>query len=88
MADPPKELSHPTPRALRDLRGIRRQLVTIYREAKAGLVEPQLFGRLVNCLNTLQAIDNNKLVEERMSEIEAKLAITKPNGHDRTELRQ
>jgi hypothetical protein len=81
------ELSCPAPRALRDLRGIRRELCRVYREGKSGLIDPQLFGRLVNCLNTLQALDNGRLLEERLSEVEWKLGSVRPNGRDHSEAR-
>jgi hypothetical protein len=82
VAEKLTELSYPAPRALRDLRGCRRELVKLFREAKSGLIEPQLFGRLVNCLNTLQALDNGRLLEERLLEVERRLGAAKPNGHD------
>ena len=35
------------------------------------------------CLSALQALDNGRLLEERILALEAKLAAVKPNGHDR-----
>ena len=83
MAEPPVKLSHPSPRGLRDLRHIRRELCNLYREGKAGSVEPPLLGRLVNCLNVLQALDNCRLLDQRITDLEAQIAAIKPNGHDR-----
>ena len=87
MAGPPIEVHHPSPRSLRTLRGVRAELVQLYREAKAGLVEPVLVGRLAHVLNTIQAMDNGVVLEDRLSELEARLDAAKPNGHARgTEL--
>ena len=83
MAERLTEITYPSPRALRDLRSCRRELVHLYREAKSGLIDPTLFGRLVHCLSALQALDNGRLLEERILALEAKLAAVKPNGHDR-----
>ena len=49
----PTEIHHPSQKSLANVRGVRVELVRIYREAKAGLLEPILFGRLVHCLNTI-----------------------------------
>jgi hypothetical protein len=82
----PRSLTMPSCKQLASLRGVRRQLVNIYREAKAGLLDAGLFGRLVNCLNVVQTIDNGRLLEERLDEIERKLmaatqaAAAKPAG--------
>jgi hypothetical protein len=84
VTGPVTELSYPSPRALRDLRGIRRELCLLYREAKAGLIEPTLVGRLANVLNILQSMDNGILLERRVVEMEERIAALKPNGHGRT----
>jgi hypothetical protein len=70
---------------LRDIRGVRRELVRLFREGKAGLIDPQLFGRLTHCLNTLQAIDRGAMLEERLATVEAQLKRDRrvANGHDR-----
>jgi hypothetical protein len=81
MAEPPRTIHHPSLRSLRKLRGVRRELTVLYTEAKAGLHEAALVGRLVHCLNTIQAMDNGSLLEERLSAIEQKLGITKTNGN-------
>jgi hypothetical protein len=91
MAGPPKQLNHPLPRALSNPRGVRRQLVAIFREGKAGLIEPALLGKLIHALNTLQAMDNGRLLDERLAEVERRLGLgssPRPNGHDRAEARQ
>jgi hypothetical protein len=87
VAQPPTELSHPAPRSLRGVRGARRELVKIYTEAKAGVLEQKLAGRLTYILNSIASIDNAALFEDRLAEIERKLGIgssrPSPNGHDR-----
>ena len=88
MADRLAKLSYPGPRGLRDVRNIRRELVNLYREGKSGLIDPALFGRLVACLSTLLQLENGRLLEERLAEVERRLGAIKANGHDRrSELR-
>jgi hypothetical protein len=58
-------------------------MVKLYREAKANLIEPILFGRLVNCLNVIQSMDSGTLADERLDALEEKVAAIKPNGHAR-----
>jgi hypothetical protein len=84
MAEPPKELSHPAPRALANIRGVRRQLVALFREGKAGLIDHQRLGKLIHALNVLQNMDNGRLFEERLLEVERRLGTIRPNGHDHT----
>jgi hypothetical protein len=86
MAAPPTELLYPSPRAFQDFRGVRRQLVRLFIEGKAGLIDPSLLGRLIHCLNVLQNMDSNVQFEERLAALEQKLGISKtakPNGHGR-----
>jgi len=84
MSGPPTELYHPPARALSSARGVRRQLVRLFQEGKASLLEPTLLGRLTHCLNTIQAIDRSVLLEERLAAIEVKLKIKpRANGHTR-----
>jgi hypothetical protein len=87
VAGPLTELSYPAPRALRDVHYIRRELCTIYREAKSGLIEPALFGRLVACLTAILQLENGKLLDDRLAEVERRIAAIKPNGHYRSEAR-
>jgi hypothetical protein len=84
VAEPPASLHHPSQKSLANVRGVRVELVRIYREAKAGLLDPLLFGRLVNCLNTIQSMDNGLLLERRVEELETHVK-PKPNG--RAEIR-
>jgi hypothetical protein len=83
VAGLPTELHHPSQKSLANVRGVRVELVRIYREVKAGLLHPILFGRLVNCLNTIQSMDNGLLLERRVEELEAHVVKPKPNGHGR-----
>ena len=80
MTNRVSELSYPPPRGLRSLLHVRRELTTVYREAKSGLIEPPLFGKLVHALNVLQALDNGRMVDARLTALEAKLAGLKANG--------
>ncbi len=64
----------PLPRSLRDHRTIRRELVALYRQAKRGLIEPALVGRLTHILNSLAAIARDVDFEERLAALEAALA--------------
>jgi hypothetical protein len=71
------------PRVLKNVRDVRRELVSLYKQTKRGVVEPQLAGRLVYILSAITAIDNGIGLQDRLAEVEATLAGIKPNGHDR-----
>ena len=91
MSEQLTALSYPGPRSFRDMRGVRRELWRLYRETKSGLVEPALAGRLVQILSAMMTLENGVLLEQRLTELEARLAAVKarPNGHDRRpEMRQ
>jgi hypothetical protein len=81
VPEQPTEVFHPSQKALRNVRGVRIELVRLYREAKAGLHDPILFGRLTTCLNILQGMDNGTIADQRLTEIEERIASLKPNGH-------
>jgi hypothetical protein len=81
------EVTIPSPRGLRDVRYIRMELTRVYREGKSGLIEPALLGRLVNCLSTLLQLENGRLLDDRLAEVERRLAAIKPNGHYQSETR-
>jgi hypothetical protein len=83
VTGPPTEVSHPSPRSLKTIRGVRAQLVELYREGKANLIEPPLLGKLVHCLNVLQSMDQGVALEQRILALEQRLAAVKANGHDR-----
>jgi hypothetical protein len=85
VADRPTEVHHPSQKSLANVRGIRVELVRLYREIKAGLVEPTLAGRLVQCLNTIQDMDNGTVADQRLTDLETRLAKIKANGHARPE---
>jgi hypothetical protein len=88
VAERPTEVHHPSQKSLADVRGVRVELVRVYREAKANLIDPILFGRLVSALNTLQAMDNGLLLERRVDDLEASIKTQgKPNGSSRVERR-
>ena len=74
----PRSITQPSCKQLASIRGVRRQLVQLFREAKAGLIEPTLFAQLTRCLRAVAAIDDGKLVEERLERIEAALAAAQP----------
>jgi hypothetical protein len=80
VAEKPVEVYHPAQKALGNVRGVRAELVRLYREAKAGLHDPILFGRLTTCLNVIQGMDNGAVADHRLSELEEKVALLKPNG--------
>jgi hypothetical protein len=82
VADRPTELHHPSQKSLANVRGIRVELVRLYREGKAGLVDPILLGRLTTCLNVVQSMDNGTLADQRLTELEERLAVVRSNGHD------
>jgi len=71
------------PRSLNGHRAIRRELVALYREAKAGQVDPALTGRLVHLLATLSNTIEKHELEDRITTLEAAAGLGEPNGHDR-----
>jgi hypothetical protein len=79
--DKPTEVFYPAKRSLVNARGVRNELVRLYTEIKAELIDPVRAGRLIACLNTIQAMDNGTLADQRLTEIEERLALIKPNGH-------
>jgi hypothetical protein len=87
VADRPTEVHHPSQKSLANVRGIRAELVRLYREGKAGLIDPILLGRLTTCLNVIQGMDNGTLADQRLTEIEERLGAIKANGHARPEAR-
>jgi hypothetical protein len=70
-----KDNSRPAPlprvRALNDLRAIRVECAILYRQAKRGLIDPALFGRLVHCLSVLATITRDSDIEARLDRLEA-----------------
>jgi hypothetical protein len=87
VAERPTEVHHPSQKSLANVRGVRAELVRLYREGKAGLVEPILLGRLTTVLNVVQGMDTSTIADQRLSELEEKVAVLKPNG-PRAKLRQ
>jgi len=60
----------PLPRSLRDHRAIRREMTALYRQGKAGRIDPALLGRLVHLLNVLAGIIRDVEFEERLVRLE------------------
>jgi hypothetical protein len=54
---------------------------------KNGEIDPFVAGRLVNILGLLLSSARDHALDERMTEIEARLALVKTNGHARPEAR-
>jgi hypothetical protein len=73
----------PLPRSLATIGAIRREMVKLYRDAKAGKHDVQLVGRLVHLLNSLVALDRDHGFEERLDRLEGRVEQIKANGHGR-----
>jgi hypothetical protein len=61
----------PLPRSLADHGAIRRELVALYRQAKAGSIDPPLLGRLVHLLSILAGLIRDTDIEQRLARLEA-----------------
>jgi hypothetical protein len=73
----------PVPRALKDARDVRRELVALYKQTKRLQVDSQIAGRLTYILNSLVTLDANALMDQRVAAIETRLGSTvRSNGHD------
>jgi hypothetical protein len=83
VATPRAENGTPLPRSLATIGAIRREMVRLYRDAKAGKHDPQLIGRLVHLLNSLVALDRDHGFEERLNMLEATVAEIRKNGDAR-----
>jgi hypothetical protein len=68
---------------MRTIKGVRAQLIQLFREGKAGLIEPALLGRLIHCLNVIQALDQGAGAADRLEALEQRIAALRPNGHVR-----
>jgi hypothetical protein len=85
MATTRGENGTPLPRSLATIAAIRREMVRVYRDAKAGRHDVQLIGRLCHILNSLVALDRDHGFEARLAALESALAERgaaprKPNG--------
>ena len=60
----------PLPRSLRDHRAIRRELTALYRQGKAGRIDPALLGRLVHLLSVLGGVIRDVDFEDRLARLE------------------
>jgi hypothetical protein len=86
-ADQEHSRTLPQPRALRTIKGARLELARLYIQVKNGEIDPFVAGRLVNILGLLLSSARDHALDERMTEIEARLALVKTNGHARPEAR-
>jgi hypothetical protein len=76
----------PLPKSLATVREVRRETVALYRQAKGGVVDPQLAGRLAHILHLLVNFSRDVDLEARLAALEEALDIPRPagaNGHDR-----
>jgi hypothetical protein len=77
----------PIPRTLLNARDVRRELVSLYKQTKRYQIDPQTAGRLTHILNSITAMDQGVLVDQRLTEIEERLGTIKANGSARPEAR-
>jgi hypothetical protein len=75
------------PRSLKNARDCRREMVALYKQAKRRQIEPHLAGRLIFILNSIVGVDQGAGIDERLRQLEERLGMVRPNGHDRSELR-
>jgi len=74
----------PLPRSLATIGHVRREIVSLYRQTKGGLIDAQLAGRLSHMLQLLTSIMRDHDLEERLLRLEQHLDIAarrpRPNG--------
>jgi hypothetical protein len=68
------------PRSLKTVKGARMELCRLYHEVKAGEVDPFIARALVTILSVLINSARTHDLDERLSGIEERLALLKPNG--------
>jgi hypothetical protein len=59
--------------------------VAVYKQTKRQQIDPALAGRLTCILNSIAALDQGAIVDDRLAAIERQLGIgstPRPNGHD------
>jgi hypothetical protein len=77
-ARPVRQVQIPTPQALNSTFGVRRELNRLYREAKSGLIEPALLGRLCHILTSMLSCDRDQALDERLLALEQAAGIATP----------
>jgi hypothetical protein len=68
----------------RDVRG---EIAGVYKADIAGELPWQDATRAAHILSIIAQLDQGAGVDERLRQIEERIAATRPNGHDRTEMR-
>jgi hypothetical protein len=63
----------PLPRTLATPRAVKRELISLYRQGKAGRVEPILLGKLAHILNSLTAMHRDIEIDQRLAALERRL---------------
>jgi hypothetical protein len=71
------------PRSLKTTKGMRMELCRLYHEVKAGEVDPFVARTLVTILSVLLNSARTHDLNERLDELETRLAQVHPNGHAR-----
>jgi hypothetical protein len=88
---PKQEIEHPPlapcPRALKTSRDVRRELVALYKQCKRYQIGSQHAGRLCYILNAIVALDQGVGFDDRLRQLEERIAGIKPNGSARPEHR-
>jgi hypothetical protein len=70
-------------RTLKTVKGARMELCKLYHQTKAGEIEPHLAGRLAHILGLLISSYREHAIDDRLTEIESRLARIQPNSHAR-----
>jgi hypothetical protein len=85
IVTPDQEFSQNPPgtRSLRTIQGARMELARLYRQTEMGEIEPQLAGRLAHILGLLISSHREHTLDDRLSELETRLARIQPNSHPR-----
>jgi hypothetical protein len=67
------------PRSLKTLKGCRAELARLYRQVKLGEIDPPVARALVYIIHVLLASLRDHVVDDRLAEIEERLAEVKTN---------
>jgi hypothetical protein len=71
--EPPNPL--PIPAGLSDHRGVKREMIALYRQAKRGLIDPALLGRLAHLLSLIGGAIRDVEHEARIAKLEAAVEL-------------